>query len=216
MTARILIADDHGVVRDGLRLLINAQPDMRVVGTVGSAAEALAFLASPDRDDANPVDCELLILDLAMPGGNAISTIAEVKRLRPELSILVLTMHQQSIHVREALEAGATGYAVKHLGADELLGAMRTVLSGGTYVDPSVAPECPSPVPGLSRREIEVLTFIASGHTNKEAASCLRLSIKTVEGYRSRLFKKLGLQTRAELVRYALNMGLLDEAELEV
>jgi DNA-binding NarL/FixJ family response regulator len=213
---RILVADDHAVLRAGLRMLVSAQPDMRVAGEAASGTEAVKALQETRPD--------VVLLDLSMPGGGA-ECIERIVRERPSARVLVLTMHDDPAYARRAVEAGAAGYIVKKAADTELLSAIRSVHGGGTFVNVSVrAPtrkEAPLSDPswglaeggrgrsGISRREQEVLVLLAHGYTNREIAERIRIGIKTVETYRSRLAHKLGLNTRAECVQYALVTGLL-------
>jgi len=215
---RVLIVDDHAIVRAGLRMLINPQPDMEVVGEAADGHEALrqALEANPD----------VLTLDLTMPGGGGLKTLERLRQGCPQTRVLVLTMHEDPSYLRAALAAGASGYVAKSAVDGDLLAAIRSVAQGRTFVsmnlsdngthqvlgDPPTGTESPPRVPVklLSSREQEVLKLLAQGHTNKEAGTQLRLSVKTIETYRARLADKLGLRSRADLTRYALEMGLLD------
>jgi DNA-binding NarL/FixJ family response regulator len=214
---RVFIADDHAVLRAGLRLLIHTQPDMEVVGEAGDFAEALRLVRSSDPD--------VLILDLTMPGGSGIQMVERLGQHCPRTRILVLTMHDDSAYLRAALAAGAAGYIVKKAADAELLSAIRAVFQGRVFVDTEVAGgKAPAVFAGhagvqsaratgaaslLSQREREVLGLLAQGHTNQAIADRLYLSVKTVESYRSRLMNKLGFRTRADLIRYAVEIGLL-------
>ena len=213
---RIVLADDHAVVREGLKALVNAQPDMRVVGEAadGEAAWRVATELAPD----------VLVMDLSMPVlGGADATI-RVRRDCPNVKILALTVHEERLYLTQLLRAGASGYVLKRAAAAELVRAVRTVAAGGTYIDPSIASAL---VAGyldaeeggqrpahedLSEREREVLVRIARGFSNKEIAASLTLSVKTVETYKARVAEKLGLRTRVDIVRYASRHGWLSEA----
>lgn len=200
---RVLIADDHAVLRSGLRLLINAQPDMEVAGEAASSHEVLAKTRAAGAD--------VLILDLTMPGGGAIKVIERLRRECPDTRVLVLTMHDDAAYLRAVLAAGGSGYVVKTAADAELLTAIRAVAGGRTFVDLSLGDDGlgqPGPA-GLSPREREVLALLARGHTNQEVADRLFLSVKTVETYRARSADKLGLRTRADLTRYAMGAGML-------
>ena len=207
---RILVADDHAVVRSGLRLLLSSQPDMEVVAECGSHHEVLEALAAGGIDVAS--------LDLTMPGGSPAALIEDVIERSPGIGVVVLTMHDDPGHARMALAAGARGYVVKSAADRHLLEAIRTIAQGGTYRPDAVGGEQvtgPKPVgggrprDGLSQREQEVLVLLAQGHTNQQIADKLFLSVKTIESYRSRLMSKLGFSNRAELTRFALEAGLL-------
>jgi two-component system response regulator NreC len=215
---RVLIADDHAILRAGLTLLINNQPDMEVVGQAADGHEALR-----QARQANP---DVLTLDLTMPGGGGLKTLEGLRQACPQTRVLVLTMHEDSSYLRAALAAGASGYVAKSAVDAELLAAIRSIAQGGTFVtinlsdrgthrvvgdQPTRTESLPrAPVKLLSSREQEVLKFLAQGYTNKEVGTQLCLSVKTIETYRARLADKLGLRSRADLTRYALEMGLLD------
>jgi two-component system response regulator NreC len=214
---RVLIADDHAVVRAGLRMLIGAQPDMEVVGEAADGPEAVqkARAAKPD----------VVVLDLSMPGPRGTQTIERLVRLEPSPRVLILTMHDDPAYFRSAFLAGATGYVVKSAADVEVLTAIRAVHRGRTFAD-LTGPRSPArghsatsatqarPAAALrkllSRREAEVLRLVAQGHTHQEIADQLTLSIKTVETYRKRLYEKLELKSRAQLFRFAFESGLLD------
>lgn len=213
---RVLIADDHAVLRAGLRMLIDAQSDMLVVGEAADGPETVSRALDLEPD--------VVLLDLSMPGPSGSSTIERLVRLDPSPRILVLTMHDDPVYLQSTLQAGASGYIVKKAADIELLTAIRVVQSGGTFVnltrpgeagDGHAARQVPraSPAGGqlkpLSRREVEVLRLLAQGHTNQEAAVRLAVSIKTIETHRKRLSDKLGLRSRAELFRFAVETRLL-------
>jgi DNA-binding NarL/FixJ family response regulator len=212
---RVLVADDHAVLRAGLRLLIDTQPDMETVGEAGDFPEALR-LARTARPD-------VLILDLTMPGGTGVKTIERLVKECPQARVLVLTMHDDPSYLRAALAAGAFGYVVKKAADSELLSAIRAVAQGRAFVDLDVSGgkmqtvlgnrdgdgAAAGPAAALSPREREVLGLLAQGHTNQVIADRLFLSVKTVESYRARLMQKLGLTNRADLFRYAVEIGLL-------
>lgn len=214
---RVLIADDHAVLRAGLKLLIAAQPDMAVVGEAGSGPETVraAQATAPD----------VVLLDLSMPGGRFTQTIEQLTLAAPRARVLVLTMHDDPAYVGPALLAGASGYMVKKAADVELLSAIRAVHHGRTFVnltrpgEPARDGEVryvsrDSPTGGqvrpLSPREAEVLRLLAQGHTNQEAADHLAVSVKTIETHRKRLTDKLGLKSRAQLFRFAVEVGLLE------
>jgi len=213
---RVLIADDHAVLRAGLRMLIEAQSDMQVVGEASDGPETVRR--------AGEVESDVVLLDLSMPGLPGPVTIERLVRLDPSPRVLVLTMHDDPVYLRSALQAGASGYIVKKAADVELLNAIRVVQSGGTFVNLTRPGEAggsdavrrvrrDSPAGGaskpLSRREVEVLRLLAQGHTNQEAADRLAVSIKTIETHRKRLSDKLGLKSRAELFRFAVEAHLL-------
>jgi len=214
---RVLIADDHAVVRAGLRMLIGTQPDMEVVGEAADGPEAV--------QKARAAKADVVVLDLSMPGPRGTQTIERLMRLEPSPRVLVLTMHDDPAYFRSAFQAGATGYVVKSAADVEVLTAIRAIHRGRTFADvtgPPSSPRGPSATPAtrgrvtagrrklLSRREAEVLRLLAQGHTHQEIADQLALSIKTVETYRTRLHEKLDLKSRAQLFRFAFESGLLD------
>lgn len=209
----LLIADDHAVMRAGLRLLLASQKDMRVAGECGTHGEVLEFL----RQREKPVD--IVTLDLTMPGGSPTALIEDIVRHYPETRVVVLTMHDDPSYARMAFAAGAGGFVVKSAADSELIDAIRTVARGGTHggkvVPATAGKKRTTATPGhpaidtLSQREREVLVLIARGHSNQQVADKLFLSVKTVESYRSRLMTKLGLKDRSELTRLALETGLL-------
>jgi len=214
MTTRILLADDHAVLRSGLRLLLETQPDLQVVGEAATGTETLNL--------AETLQPDLILLDLSMPHLGGLDALPMVKQLVPSARILVLTMHDDAQYLRKAIQGGASGYILKKAADVELLSAIRAVLRGEMYVHPSMTKsllEDLLPNSGdttekdswnlLSEREQEVLKLVALGYTSAEIAEQLNLSAKTVETYRARGMEKLGLRTRAALVRYALRSGLI-------
>ena len=213
MAIRILIADDHGVLRAGLRALLNAEPDLEVVGEAADGNEALR-LAEKLRPD-------VLLLDISMPGPGGIEVTRRVKRTLPDTRVLILTVHEDEGLLREAIRAGAAGYIVKRAVESELINAIHAVWRGDLYVHPamtrallkdlqaSAAPEQPLVEP-LTPRETEVLSLIAQGYTNRQIAEKLSISVRTVESHRANITGKLGLRSRVELVRYAREHGLLE------
>lgn len=210
---RVLLADDHTILRSGLRLLLGGHPDFEVVGEAGSFDEAVALAASLAPD--------VVTLDLTMPGGSGLAAIERLRAAAPGARVLVLTMHEDPAYVRAAIASGAAGYLVKSAADSTLIDALRAVNRGRLFieVDDARATETlvstsapgggPSPVSTLSSREREVLVQLARGHTNQEIADRLGLSVKTIESYRARLMQKLGLGTRAELTRLAMELGLV-------
>jgi len=211
--ARIVLADDHTLVRDGLRRVIEAEADFKVVGEAANAAATIAEVAAQRPD--------ILLLDVSMPGGGGIGALDEIRKASPATRILVLTMHEDPAYLRVALVSGASGFLLKHAAGRELVAAIRAVLQGRTYVDPTLAGvalhEALRPTQAsqettsdrLSPRETQVLRDLALGFTNKEVAERLAVSVKSVETYRARLFEKLGLERRADLVRYAIAHNLM-------
>lgn len=217
---RVLIADDHAVLRAGLRMLIGAQPDMDVVGEAADGAEAVQKVL-----DTRP---DVALVDITMPGSGGIKAIERIRQECPKTRVLVLTMHDVPAYLRSALAAGASGYVVKSSADSELLSAIRAVHRGHTVLDSDLAVMAMqgrlgrkaagsrggAPVSPLSPREREVLDLVAQGYTNQQIAERLGLSVRTVETYRSRLVEKLGLRSRADLVRYALESGLLGSGQV--
>ena len=211
---QILIVDDHAILRSGLRLLIDAQPTLNVVGEAGSGADAVT--------QARALQPDLILLDLSMPDGDGLSIIATLRSVAPQARILILTMHDDTSHLRQALDAGASGYVLKNAVDQELLMAIRAVRRGETYVHSAMtqklvealtqpaAANPADPWADLSEREFEVMKLVALGYTNAEIAQEIHLSVKTVESYRSRGLVKLGLETRAQLVQSALQHGHLE------
>lgn len=200
---RVLLADDHAILRAGLALLVRAQPDLEVVAEAGDGVEALEKIRKTRPD--------VVILDLTMPRMNGFDAVREIVHENPEARVLVLTMHDDPAYGRALLAAGALGYVTKKAADRELLTAIRAVREGRRFVDISQSEAMIPPRDAhLSRREREVLALVARGHTHQEIADRLTLSIKTVETYLARLTAKLGLFRRADLVRYALEMGILD------
>lgn len=214
---RVLIADDHAVLRAGLRMLLEAEPDMEVVGEAADAPEAVR--------KAVALRPHVALVDITMPGGGGLQAVERIRRGSPRTRVLVLTMHDDPSYARAVLAAGGSGHVVKEVGGPELLSAIRAVHRGQTVVDLGRAGgpagdtfavretgqgARPVTLPrGLSRRERQVLELLAHGHTNQQAADRLSVSVKTVETYRARLAEKLGLRNRADLVRFALETGLL-------
>jgi two-component system, NarL family, response regulator NreC len=206
---RIVLADDHAVVRRGLELLLQAEPDFEVVATVGDVDAALRTTRSHKPD--------VLILDLNMPGGSSLDAIPEILAGSPQTQIAVLTMQDEPAFARQALSAGALAYVLKEAADDELVQAVRRTAAGETYLNPQLGarmaaePLQPAGPPDhLSEREVEVLRMIALGHTNAEIAEQLYLSIRTVESHRAHIQQKLRRSSRADLVRYALEHGLVE------
>jgi two-component system, NarL family, response regulator NreC len=203
---RLLLADDHAIMRAGLKMLLDAQPDMMVVAEAPDGEEAVrrALATRPD----------VAVIDLAMPGLSGVETLQRLHRELPTTRLLVLTMHDDPAYARVAQAAGAVGHVIKDSESSELLAAIRAVHRGRTFVvgTDSSAPlegEPQMSSPALSPRERQVLELLAHGHTNREIAARLFLSVKTVETHRSRLSDKLGLHRRADLVRLAIELGLL-------
>ena len=208
---KVLIVDDHAVVRAGLRLLLDAQPDMKTVGEAGNVDEAIA--------EARAHEPDLVLLDLTMPGRPGMQAMPELLRDHPGLKVMILSMEDDPRYVREAFAAGARGYLLKEAVANEVVGAIREVAAGGRYVHPELGARLIDTEPSaesvrddpLSDREREVLTLLALGHTNHEIAKQLFISVRTAEAHRAHILTKLRVSTRAELVRHAIDTGLLAE-----
>lgn len=215
---RLLVADDHPVVRAGLRMLLGTQPDMEVVGEAvdGATAVERALELRPD----------VVVMDITMRGTNGLAATREIVKRIPQTKVLILTMHDSEEYLRQTLEAGATGYVLKQAADTELAVAIRAVQRGEIYLYPAFTRVLLRDLPPnrdtdgqaqrdsyelLSPREKEVLRMVALGHTNRKIADQLFLSVKTIETYRARVMEKLNLRTRAALVRYALLRGLLDD-----
>jgi two-component system response regulator NreC len=205
----VVLADDHAVVRKGLRLLVEAEPGLRVLAEAGTVPDAVRMTKAH-----RPT---VLILDLNMPGGSSLDEIPALRRDVPTTAIVVLTMQDDPSFARQALQSGALGYVLKEAADDELLEAIRLAAKGETYLNPRLGarlaaqPAAPAgPPDDLSEREVEVLKRIALGHTNGEIAAQLFLSIRTVESHRAHIQQKTRRSTRAELVRYALEHGLVE------
>lgn len=208
---RILLADDHETVREGLKVIVNTQSDMEVVGEAsdGQAAVDQALSLSPD----------VVVMDVSMPQLNGLKATEELKRRSPSMKVLTLTRHAEDAYVKQLFRAGASGYVLKQSRAAELLHAIRAVAAGGTYVDPAVADRVieyrrsAPPIRGtdaaLSPREDEILRLVSWGYSNKEIAARLDLSVKTVETHKANATHKLGLHNRIDVVRYALLQGWL-------
>ena len=216
---RLLMADDHAVLRAGLRMLLGAEADIEIVGEAANGVE-VSRLAATLRPD-------VVLLDLSMPGPRSGTVIRDVLRACPDARVLILTMHDDTAYMRSALAAGASGYLVKRAADSELLTAIRAVHAGRTFVDMTRSVEAPPPQARvataptarpkqLSKRERQVLSLLAQGNSNQQIADTIRLSVKTVETYRTRLSEKLGLRGRAELYRFASESGLLDADALPV
>ena len=203
---RIVLADDHTVVRTALRLLLEAEEGLEVVAEAGDTEDTTRYVRAHKPD--------VLILDLNMPGGPSLSAVPELLEASPQTAIVVLTMQPESSFARQAMQLGVRGYVLKDAVDEQLVTAVRVASEGGTYLQPELgarlaAGQDQTP-DDLSEREIEILRMIALGHTNSEIADHLFLSVRTVESHRAHIQQKLGLSKRSELVRYALDRGLVD------
>jgi len=207
----IVVVDDHAVVRSGLRLLLDAEEDLEVVAEAGNAREAVFEVRAHKPD--------VILLDLVMPGESGIEAVPKLLHEAPDAKILVLSMQDDPQYVREAFAVGAKGYVLKEAADADVVDAIRQVAAGGSYVHPTLgarmvaadaAALAAADADPLSEREREVLRLLALGHTNQEIAKQLFISVRTAETHRAHIMRKLGLETRAELVRYALEHGQLD------
>jgi two-component system response regulator NreC len=206
-TTRLVLADDHAVVRSGLRMLLDNEADFEVVAEASDLDSARRYVRGHHPS--------VLVLDLNMPGGSSLAAIPEIREESPETQIVVLTMQQEPAFAREALGAGALGYVLKEAADEELVEAVRRAAAGERYLNPALGARIASePLPGppddLSEREVDVLRLIALGNTNAEIAEGLYLSVRTVETHRSHIQQKLRLSTRAQLVGYAIERGLIN------
>ncbi len=208
---RILIADDHGIVRGGLKLLLDRQPDMEVVAEAADGAEAvqLALRLRPD----------VCVLDVSMPKMTGLQATVEIRSHAPDISVLVLSMHDDERYLYEALQAGAAGYVLKREADTVLVDAVRAVTRGEPFMTNAaerslvrewMEDDSSGPVEPLTPREQEVLKLIAEAHTNREIGAILHLAEKTVESHRANILRKLGMRDRVELVRYAIRRGLIE------
>jgi len=210
---RVLIVDDHTILREGIRALLSAHGDIEVVGEAGGGREGIqkALELKPD----------IVLMDIAMPDLGGLEATLEIRKLRPESRVLILTQYDNREYVFPILKAGAAGYIIKKAAASELVGAIRAVHEGGSFLHPSVAKAVVEEyVRGaeaaregygsLSDRETQVLKLVAEGHSNKEIADLLSLSVKTVMTHRANVMEKLGIHNRTELVKYAIRQGLID------
>ena len=206
---RVFVVDDHRIVRDGLRMLLEAQGDMEVVGEAADGVAAVEQAASTRPD--------VVVMDISLPRLGGIEATERLKASMPDVKVVALTAHEEHSYVQLLMKAGASGYLLKRAAGEELVHAIRTVANGDIYLEPTMAarvaaedPEAPSFTPArLSDREVQVLRMIAEGHAMREVATALKVSARTLETYRARAMGKLGFKTRAEIVRYALQRGWL-------
>jgi two-component system response regulator NreC len=206
-TIRVVIADDHAVVRRGLRQVLDAEPDIEVVAEAANLDDARRYVRGHHP--------RVLVLDLNMPGGSSLEHIPAIRAESPDTQIVVLTMQNEPAYARQALSAGALGYVLKEAAESELVEAIRRASIGDTYLNPRLgarvaAEPPPGPPDGLSEREVDVLRLIALGYTNTEIGDHLHLSVRTVETHRAHIQQKLRLATRSDLVRYALEHHLVE------
>jgi two-component system response regulator NreC len=212
MAIRILIADDHGVLRAGLRALLNSEPDMQVIGEAADGHTAI--------QQAKALQPDVVLMDISMPDQVGLEVTRQLVAALPGIRVLILTVHEDRALLQEAIRVGAAGYIIKRAVESELVNAIRAAMQGDLYVHPamtrallpqSLSPSTPAeePVEPLTPRETEVLGLLAAGYTNREIAEELTLSVRTIESHRANLMGKLGLHSRVELVRYAAEHGLL-------
>lgn len=210
---RVLIADDHAIVRAGLRALLVEEAEFKLVGEAVGGYEAIELV-----EKTNP---DVLILDLSMPDLDGISVTRKIKPQYPDMKILILTLHEDEALLKEAIKAGAAGYILKRAAEAELISAIRVILRGDLYVDPALVRglfqepqqsqvKMKNPTESLTPRETEILRLIVEGYTNRQIGQELNISIRTVEGHRANISDKLGLHSRVELVRYARQNGLIE------
>jgi len=213
VSVRVLIVDDHAVVRAGLALLLQAEEDLEPVGEAGTAKDAIF--------EARSVKPDVILMDIVMPDQSGLEVVPQLLEEHPETKVLVLSMQDDPSYVREAFEAGASGYVLKEAADAEVVAAIREVAAGGRYVHPELGARLVAADTAerrrmdedpLSEREREVLHLLALGHTNQEIAEQLYISVRTAETHRAHIMQKLRLESRAELVRYALAHGLLEES----
>jgi two-component system response regulator NreC len=212
---RVMLADDHETVREGLKLLVNAQDDMEVIGEAGDGLEAV--------ERARALLPDVLVMDISMPRLNGLKATEKLKEVCPQLKVLTLSRHADDGYIQQLLRAGASGYVLKQSASTELLHAIRAVSAGGKYLDPKLAAKVvdtyvgrPGALRGESRgtlsdRESEVLRLIALGYSNKEIAARLSLSVKTIEVHKANAMRKLNITSRIDLVRYAMFQGWLED-----
>ena len=214
MTIRLLLVDDHAVVRSALRMLLDNEPDVEIVGEAGTAREAL--------DGVPRLKPDIVLMDIGLPDKSGIDAAREIKRLRPETGIVALTIHEDEEYFFKMLEAGASGYVPKRAAPEELLTAIRTAAAGEVYLYPSMAKllvkdylnheqesKAGRTLDGLTEREQEVLAHLADGASNEEIAETLNISPKTVARHRENIMRKLNLHSRSELVKYAIRKGII-------
>jgi DNA-binding NarL/FixJ family response regulator len=213
---RILLADDHAILRQGLKLLIDSQSDMGVVGEAADGNDTLT--------QAKALKPDIIVMDISMPGMSGLVATRTLKRAMPSVAIVALTRHEDDTYLEEVVRAGASGYVLKQSAPADLLRAIRAVAAGGVYLDPAMASRVADgllagdvavatpPHATISARESEVLRLIATGYSNKEVAAQLKISVKTVEAHKANAMRKLGLAGRVDIIRYAVLQGWLYDA----
>ncbi len=212
---RVMLCDDHTILREGIRLLLNSQPDIEVVAEAVDGREAV--------DKARTAKPDVILMDIAMPLLNGLEATKQIRRDNPNARVLVLTMYESDEYVSQMLEAGAAGYVLKKVAGSELVYALRAVYQGEAFLYPSITKRLVEDYlrrvesgqerdtfDGLTDREREVLQLIAEGHTNKEIADLLNLSVRTVQNHRAHIMEKLGMHDRGELIKYAIQKGIIE------
>lgn len=209
---RLLIADDHAIIRDGLKQIISFVPEMQVAGEAGSGEEVLAAMRALELD--------VIVLDMSMPGRSGIALIQQIMALKPTLPVLVLSMHQESQYAVQAVRAGAAGYITKNTASSQLIEGIRKVAAGGTFVSAAISdklirqlhkPEPELPHTTLTPREFQIFNMLVAGHSVNDIARILSLSNKTISTHKAAILQKMDAATTAHLVYYALKHGLIDE-----
>ena len=211
---RILLAEDHGTVREGIKMLVNAQPDMEVIGEAANGAAALV--------EAQKLLPDLVVMDISMPELNGLAATKKLKKIAPEIKILTLTRHTDDGYLQQLIKAGVNGYVLKQSAPTELINAIRAVVAGKSYLDPTLAERVMGGYAGstgmlgqgpnkITGRVAEILRLIAWGYSNKEIATRLDISVKTVEAHKGNTMKKLGMASRIDIVRYAILQGWLQD-----
>jgi two-component system, NarL family, response regulator NreC len=216
MTIRILLADDHTILRAGLKMMLNAQPDMEVIGEAQDGRQAV--------QEVQRLQPDIVLMDITMPDINGIEATKQIKKVQPDVRVLILTMHEHDEYVFQALRAGASGYILKEAADTELITALHVIQSGQFYLSPMAQSvmvgdylqrvrtgEEKDSYSSLTEREREILKLVAEGHTNNQIAERLVISPKTVDTHRTHIMDKLNLHSRAELVKYAMRRGLLED-----
>lgn len=212
MKTRIVVADDHAIVRDGIRALLTAAGDLEVVGEASNGQEAIELASSLDPD--------LVLMDIAMPGLGGLEATLEIRRRQPRVKIIVLSQYGEPEYVRRFLKAGVSGYVLKRAAGAELVAGIRAVLRGGLVLDPEIArgalqetgtaaADAPDAYDTLTDREKQILKLVAEGHSNKEVADLLGISVKTAMSHREHLMAKLAIHNRTELIRFAIRRGVI-------
>ena len=213
-TIRVLIAEDHATVREGLKLILSSQPEIEVIGEAGDGRQAIEL--------AKKLQPDVVLMDISMPQLNGLKATGTLKECCPEVHVLALTRHKDDGYLQQVIRAGASGYVLKQSPATELVHAIRAVASGGKYLDPAVVGKVMGGYSGrrapnregaseMSDREVEVLRLVAWGYSNKEIAARLDLSVKTIEVHKANAMKKLGMASRIDIVRYAVLQGWLQD-----